>query len=125
MVPECMELSQFPTEVILNHPPTVLGNVKLDWVPQPGTHLSLEGKNYTVLERHHRYHYRAGRYRLHRICLYVQLLPGVVEKSLVNGLWVLGDVTCRYNAHSELLRCAVNPSGPCSQCSLYEAIADL
>jgi len=122
MVPECMELSKLPTEVILNHPQTVLGNIKLDWMPQPGAHLSFQGKNYTVLERHHSYQYRAGRYQLQRICLYVQLFHGVVEKSLVNGQWVLGDVTCRYNAHSELLRCAVNPSGPCNQCHVYEAI---
>ena len=28
--------------------------------------------------------------------------------------------TCRFNAHSAFLRCAVNPSGPCSECNDYE-----
>ncbi len=120
-----MELSELFTEVILNHPQIVLGNMKLDGMPQPGTHLNLRGKTYAILERHHRYQYRSGRYHLQQIRLYVQLVPGAVEQSLVNGSWVLGDITCRYNARSELLLCAVNPSGPCSQCSSYEAIAQL
>lgn len=28
--------------------------------------------------------------------------------------------TCKYNADSAFLRCAVNPSGPCSECNQYE-----
>ncbi|MDB9314088.1 DUF6464 family protein [Spirulina sp. CS-785/01] len=28
--------------------------------------------------------------------------------------------SCRYNAHSAFLRCAVNPSGPCETCVHYE-----
>lgn len=28
--------------------------------------------------------------------------------------------TCKYNANSAFLLCAVNPSGPCSDCSMYE-----
>ena len=28
--------------------------------------------------------------------------------------------TCRFNAHSAFLKCAVNPSGSCSDCSYYE-----
>lgn len=28
--------------------------------------------------------------------------------------------TCKYNANSAFLLCAVNPSGPCSNCSMYE-----
>ncbi|WP_040483598.1 DUF6464 family protein [Lyngbya aestuarii] len=27
--------------------------------------------------------------------------------------------TCKYNAGSAFLRCAVNPSGPCSECNHY------
>lgn len=33
---------------------------------------------------------------------------------------LLGDPTCRYSAHSELLRCAINPTGPCSGCAVFE-----
>jgi hypothetical protein len=32
----------------------------------------------------------------------------------------IGDPTCRYNALSPLLRCAVKPSGPC-RCQHYQA----
>lgn len=34
--------------------------------------------------------------------------------------YVIGDLSCRYNAISSQLRCAVNPQGPCSECSSYE-----
>ncbi len=29
-------------------------------------------------------------------------------------------ITCKYNAHSAFLLCAVNPSGPCSECDHYD-----
>lgn len=32
----------------------------------------------------------------------------------------IGDITCRNNAKSPYLRCAINPSGPCEECSHYE-----
>lgn len=32
----------------------------------------------------------------------------------------IGDLSCRFNAHSPYLRCAVNPSGPCDECWHYE-----
>ncbi len=35
---------------------------------------------------------------------------------------VLGDPTCRFNAHSPYLRCAVDPLGPCEGCSSYERV---
>ena len=34
----------------------------------------------------------------------------------------LGLRTCKYNARSRMLRCAVNPCGPCKGCSHYEKI---
>ena len=41
----------------------------------------------------------------------------------VEGLgYIVGDLSCQYNARSPHLRCATNPSGPCEGCSLYEAI---
>ncbi|MBD2020717.1 hypothetical protein H6F43_11045 [Leptolyngbya sp. FACHB-36] len=116
-----MEPSSLLTEVILTHPQRSLGTVQLDWAPQPGAYLDLEGKTYTVLERHHRYQFRGGRYRLHRIAIYVQKAQRPLEKNLVDGRWVLGDVTCRFNAQSELICCAVNPIGPCQGCRDYES----
>lgn len=108
------------TEVVLMHPRQSLGNVQLDWTPQPGNYVDLEGQTYTVLERRHRYQLKAGRYRLHKIAIYVQPAQRPVERSLVKGCWVLGDASCRFNAHSELIRCAVNPDGPCDRCKFFE-----
>jgi hypothetical protein len=35
--------------------------------------------------------------------------------------YVIGNLSCRFNARSPQLRCAVNPSGPCADCHWYEA----
>ena len=32
----------------------------------------------------------------------------------------LGEPSCRFNAHSPYIRCAVNPMGPCEDCPSYE-----
>jgi Family of unknown function (DUF6464) len=117
-----MEPDSLPTEVILTHPQQSLGSVKLDWTPQPGNYLDFKGKTYAVLERRHRYQLKAGRYRLHNISLYVQSAQRPSERTLVNGRWVIGDATCRYNAHSEIIRCAVNPEGLCQSCRFYEKL---
>jgi hypothetical protein len=115
-----MEQSSLPTEVILTHPRRLLGNLHLDWAPQPGSYLDLEGRTYAVLERRHRYQFRAGRYRLHKVSLYVQSAPRPSEKTFVEGRWVVGDASCQFNARSEIIRCAVNPEGPCSACRFFE-----
>ncbi|TAD79000.1 MAG: hypothetical protein EA001_05770 [Oscillatoriales cyanobacterium] len=49
-------------------------------------------------------------------------LPEVPELVHVPGAgYVIGDLSCRFNARSPQLRCAVNPSGPCAGCRLYES----
>lgn len=42
-----------------------------------------------------------------------------LEGGLGSGM--IGDWSCVYNARSPLLRCAVNPAGPCSGCAHYKA----
>lgn len=43
------------------------------------------------------------------------------EHRHVEGIgYLVGDFTCRFNARSAYLRCAVNPSGPCKECPFYE-----
>ncbi|MBW4647354.1 MAG: hypothetical protein KME06_01435 [Kastovskya adunca ATA6-11-RM4] len=118
-----MEPDSLPTEVILTHPRQTLGKVQLDWTPQPGHYLELKGQTYAVLERRHRYQLKSGRYRLQKIALYVQSAQQPTEKSIIEGRWVIGDASCRFNARSEILRCAVNPEGPCAECRLYEQIS--
>lgn len=108
------------TEVILSHSQKMLGKVHLDWAPQPGAYLELEGDTYTVLERRHRYQLRLGKYQLFAVLLYVQRSQRPAERTLINGRWVIGDASCRFSAQSELIRCAVNPAGPCEGCRSYE-----
>ncbi|OCQ94338.1 hypothetical protein BCD67_06695 [Oscillatoriales cyanobacterium USR001] len=114
-----MKQETLPTEVILTNPHKSLGNFQLDWTPQPGNYLDLAGQTYTVLERRHRYQLKSGRYCLQKIDLYVQSAQRPTEKTFIDGRWVIGDANCRYNARSELIRCAVNPDGPCDGCHFY------
>jgi hypothetical protein len=115
-----MEILALPTEVRILHPETTLGKIYLDWMPQPGNHIDLDGKTYVILERRHRYQLRRGKYNLFTILVYVQLAPENLEKSFVNGRWIIGDGSCKYNAGSEIIRCAVNPQGPCEGCRFWE-----
>lgn len=119
-----MAVHALSTEVILAHSHQCLGKVQLDWMPQPGSSLDFAGHTYLVLERRHCYQFRAGRYQLDKIYLVVQSDPAPTERSEVAGRWVLGDVTCQFNARSELIRCAVNPGGPCSNCRDYRRLLD-
>ncbi|MEB3149893.1 MAG: DUF6464 family protein [Sphaerospermopsis sp.] len=34
--------------------------------------------------------------------------------------YLIGDISCKFNARSGYVRCAVNPSGPCQNCRHYE-----
>jgi len=115
-----METLAIPTEVRTIHPDASLGKIHLDWMPQPGNYIDIAGETYTILERRHRYQLRGGRYNLANILVYVQRSPEKLERSLVNDRWIIGDDSCRYNAISEILRCAVNPHGPCQGCNFWE-----
>ncbi|MBD2136122.1 hypothetical protein H6F32_00645 [Anabaena sp. FACHB-1237] len=33
--------------------------------------------------------------------------------------YIIGDITCEFNAQSSHIRCAVNPLGPCENCPHY------
>ena len=111
-----MELNSLSAEIILSHSHSVLGYLSLQRNPQPGGYLEFEGQTYLALERRHHYKLKSGRYQMHKITLYVQKLDAPADVSLVDGRWLIGDVTCSYNARSELLRCAVNPEGSCDRC---------
>lgn len=117
-----MEPDSIPTEVILTSPRQSLGNIRLDWTPQPGNYIDFKGKTYAVLERRHRYQLKEGRYHLHKIAIYVQSAKIPEEKTLIDGRWVIGNASCSYNALSEIVRCAVNPEGPCEGCKYYDKL---
>ncbi|MEG4286936.1 DUF6464 family protein [Microcoleus sp. A006_D1] len=43
------------------------------------------------------------------------------DRTYIQGLgYPIGDITCEYNARSNYIRCAVNPSGPCVDCHYYQ-----
>jgi hypothetical protein len=115
-----MEAESIPTEVVLTQTRAVVAKVRLDWTPQPGNYLDLDGQTYVVLERRHRYHLQSGRYKLHKIALYVQSATRPEEQSPIDGQWTIGDATCKYNARSTLIRCAIHPIGPCEGCKFRE-----
>lgn len=102
------------TEIHLYHPPQSLGHLYLADSPQPGAQLEVAGQQYTVLERRHRYQLQANHYQLHHIALYVQPALGAI-----NTMGSIGNENCEYNAHSALLRCAINPDGPCQDCVFF------
>ncbi|PSN17815.1 hypothetical protein C7271_15785 [filamentous cyanobacterium CCP5] len=111
------------TELVLSDRRQPLGQIQLDWAPQPGAYLDFAGKTYQVLERHHRYRLRANRYWLHKIILQVKASPMPEQVSRVDHSWVIGEASCRFNARSKLVRCAVNPRGPCEGCNHYQPLS--
>lgn len=94
----------------------------LDQVPQPGRWFVIEAGSYLVMQRSHRYQLRHGRYELSAITLLVKAEVRPTDARWWNGGWVIGDPSCRYNARSPLLRCAVLPDGPCDRCWHHEPI---
>ncbi len=43
------------------------------------------------------------------------------EEQYVAGVgYVIGDLSCNFNARSPYIRCAVNPGGLCQDCRYYE-----
>ena len=118
-----MDIPLNRTEVIVSQTHTSLGYHDVGSQCQPGAYVDIAGQLYQVLERRHRYQFRGGCYQLHYVALYVQSAKLPDDRYCVNGQWMIGDPTCRYNAHSAILRCAVNPSGPCDRCPAYQGIA--
>jgi hypothetical protein len=111
-----------PTEIILTPVHQCIGKLDLDRRWQPGNYLDFEGKTYAILERHHFYQYRVGGYRFDRATLHVQESKRPEEITVIGDRQIMGNAACRFNARSEIIRCAVNPEGPCEGCLYFEAI---
>jgi hypothetical protein len=48
-------------------------------------------------------------------------IPRDPEEIYIEGIgYIIGDVSCRYNARSPYIRCAVNPGGLCEGCREYQ-----
>ncbi|PZO19913.1 MAG: hypothetical protein DCF25_07515 [Leptolyngbya foveolarum] len=115
-----MELKALPTDIVSSDSRAVLGHIKLDRSLYPGTYVDIDGQTYQILVRRHQYQLKLGRYYLHKAIVHVKETTVPEERTLLKGTWVIGDITCTYNARSELMRCAINPSGPCGECTHYE-----
>jgi hypothetical protein len=89
-------------------------------VPQPGRWITLGESSFLVLQRRHRYRLRDGRYELATVALQVKAQRQPADARWWQGRWVIGDPSCRFNARSPLLRCAVLPDGPCARCAHYD-----
>lgn len=109
-----------PTDIILTPTRHCIGRLYLDRRLQPGSYMDFEGKTYAVLERHHFYQYRVGGYRFDRATLHVQESTRPEEITQIGDRFVIGNANCRLNARSEIIRCAVNPAGPCQGCRHFE-----
>lgn len=47
--------------------------------------------------------------------------PTEGDRYYLEGVgYLIGDISCKFNARSGYMRCAVNPSGPCGDCHHYE-----
>ncbi|MDP5337157.1 MAG: DUF6464 family protein [Nodularia sp. (in: cyanobacteria)] len=47
--------------------------------------------------------------------------PTQSDRYYLEGVgYLIGDISCKFNARSGYMRCAVNPSGPCQDCRHYE-----
>ncbi|MEA5568097.1 DUF6464 family protein [Anabaena sp. UHCC 0399] len=48
--------------------------------------------------------------------------PAVGDRYYLEGVgFLIGDISCKFNARSGYLRCAINPNGPCQSCRYYES----
>ena len=49
------------------------------------------------------------------------LTPIESDRYYLEGVgYLIGDISCKFNARSGYMRCAVNPEGPCNGCRHYE-----
>ncbi|MFK8185344.1 MAG: DUF6464 family protein [Phormidesmis sp.] len=115
-----MDIKALPTDIVLSDSKAVLGHRKMDRSLYPGTYVDIDGHTYQILVRRHQYQLKLGRYYLHKAIVHVKETSVPDERTLLNGAWVIGDITCAYNARSEMVRCAINPSGPCRDCIHFQ-----
>jgi hypothetical protein len=44
-----------------------------------------------------------------------------LDQHYLDGVgYLIGDISCQFNARSPYIRCAVNPLGPCQECPHYQ-----
>lgn len=64
---------------------------------------------------------RQATMNLAEVRLRQNLRPLEGDRYYLEGVgYLVGDISCKFNARSGYMRCAVNPSGPCQGCRHYE-----
>jgi hypothetical protein len=111
-----VELRQIDSDRLLE----AIEVVAIGDVPHPGRWLEAGGRSFLVLQRLHRYQLRNGRYQLASVALLVKPQRQPADARWWRNQWVIGDPSCRFNARTALLRCAVLPEGPCDACAHYQ-----
>ncbi|GAX37897.1 DUF6464 family protein [Nodularia sp. NIES-3585] len=49
--------------------------------------------------------------------------PTEGDRYYLEGVgYLIGDISCKFNARSGYMRCAVNPSGPCQDCRHFDTL---
>ncbi len=49
----------------------------------------------------------------------------ISDRYYLEGVgYLIGDISCRFNARSGYIRCAVNPQGPCQGCRYYDSLPE-
>ena len=99
----------------------LLDRLDLDDPPSPGRWFLHQNASFFVMQRRHRYRLHSGQYQLSSVVLMVKPQQRPVDARWFQHGWVIGDPTCRFNARSPLMRCAVIPEGPCERCSHWTA----
>jgi len=105
-----VELKQAGSEQLIDR-------IELQEPPYPGRWFEHGSRSFLVLQRRHRYTLRCGRYELSGLVLLVKVQRRPADARPWRHGWVIGDPSCRLNALSPLLRCAVLPEGPCDRCA--------
>jgi Family of unknown function (DUF6464) len=57
-----------------------------------------------------------------RMRIQQNIRPVEGDRYYLEGVgYLIGDISCKFNARSGYLRCAINPNGPCQDCRYYES----
>ena len=82
-------------------------------IPEPGNWFLIDTDSFFIFQKSNRYKLINGCYQLCNVNLLVKYQHKPIDSFYYKNRWVIGDHSCIYNAKSPLLRCAVNPVGPC------------
>jgi hypothetical protein len=69
-----------------------------------------------------RLHFRRVAMASQRSRIQSERLSEPSDRYYLEGVgYLIGDISCCYNARSGYIRCAVNPEGPCEGCRHYQS----